>query len=242
MRYESDLVILGVVTIFFIGAIFLMQLAARRQWRFRAAKDARRDSPLTKLITAMVEPRYLPRWSYLTVAIALAVYATLVTAETASLTSDVKWLLLALLAVTVVWLTILRVGPLSLVEKGALYVTAAILVYLDGEILHDQFIFSVVNWAAILAAAAGTMLRLRLAKDRRFELTPLDLIVLFVALVIPSLPGSIGLPHGGALGIAKLVILFYAVEVLVNRVEVRVVWLRIGVASVLAALIIRPLL
>jgi len=242
MRYESDLLILGVVTIFFIGAIFLLQLAARRQWRFRAAKDARRDSPLTRFITALAEPRYLPRWSYLAVAIALAVYATLVTAETASLTSDVKWLLLALLAVTVVWLTILRVGPLSLVEKGALYVTAAILVYLDGEILHDQFIFSVVNWAAILAAAAGTMLRLRLAKDRRFELTPLDLIVLFVALVIPSLPGSIGLPRGGALGIAKLVILFYAVEVLVNRVEVRVVWLRIGVVSVLAALIIRPLL
>jgi len=31
MRYESDLLILGVVTIFFIGAIFLLQAAARRQ-------------------------------------------------------------------------------------------------------------------------------------------------------------------------------------------------------------------
>jgi len=197
---------------------------------------------LTRLISALIKPQYLPRWSYRAVAIALGVYATMVMAETASLTRDVKWLLLALLAVTIIWLTILRVRPLSLVEKGALYVTAAILVYLDGAILRDQIVFSVVTWGAIVTAAAATMLRLRLARDRRFELTPLDLIVLFVALVIPSLPGSIGLPQGGALGIAKLVVLFYAVEVLISRMEMRVVWLRISVVSVLAGLIIRPLL
>jgi UDP-GlcNAc:undecaprenyl-phosphate GlcNAc-1-phosphate transferase len=242
MRYESDLAILGVVTLFFVVAICLLQIAARRRWRFRAPKDARRHSPLTRFVTALLEPQYLPRWSYLAVAIALGVYAALVMVETARLSSDVQWLLIALLAVTIVWLTILRIRPFSMVEKGALYVTAAILVYLDTMILHDQPVFSIANWGAILTAAAGTMLRLRLSKDRRFELTPLDLIVLFVALVVPSLPGSMGLPHGGALGIAKLVILFYAVEVLVSRVEMQVVWLRIGVATVLAGLIARPML
>jgi UDP-GlcNAc:undecaprenyl-phosphate GlcNAc-1-phosphate transferase len=242
MRYESDLAIVGIVTLFFIGAILLLQIAARRHWRFRTPREARRHSPLTKFISALLEPQYLPRWSYFAVAIALGVYAALVMAETASLTSDVKWLLIALLAVIILWLTILRIRPLSMVEKGALYVTAAVLAYLDTVILHDQLVFSIANWGAILTAAAGTMLRLRLSKDRRFELTPLDLIVLFVALVVPSLPGTIGLPHGGALGIAKLVVLFYAVEVLVSRVDMQVVWLRIGVATVLAGLIIRPML
>jgi hypothetical protein len=70
----------------------------------------------------------------------------------------------------------------------------------------------------------------------------LDLIVLFVALVVPSLPGSFGLPDGGALGIAKLVILFYAIEVLVSRVEMQVVWLRIAATILLSGLIVRPLL
>jgi UDP-GlcNAc:undecaprenyl-phosphate/decaprenyl-phosphate GlcNAc-1-phosphate transferase len=242
MRYESDLAILGVVTGFFFCSILLLQIATRRRWRFRSPKNNRPNSPLTRLVTALLEPQYLPRWSYLAVAIALAVYAVLVMAETASLASDVKWLLMALLAVTVIWLTILRIRPLSMVEKGALYITAAVLAYLDTVILHGQIVFSIVNWAAILTAAAGTMLRLRLSQDRRFELTPLDLIVLFVALVVPSLPGSLGLPHGGALGIAKLVILFYAVEVLVSRMEMQVVWLRIGVAAVLAGLIVRPML
>jgi hypothetical protein len=62
-----------------------------------------------------------------------------------------------------------------------------------------------VGWAAIGLAGAGTVLRLRLSPDRRFVLTPLDLIMLFVALVVPSLPGSFALPDGGAAGIAKLV-------------------------------------
>jgi hypothetical protein len=50
------------------------------------------------------------------------------------------------------------------------------------------------------------------------------------------------LPHGGVLAIAKLVILFYAIEVLVSRSEGRAVWVRIGIASILAGLAVRPLL
>jgi hypothetical protein len=59
---------------------------------------------------------------------------------------------------------------------------------------------------------------------------------------VPSLPGNFGLPDGGALGIAKLVILFYAIEGLVNRTETKVVWLRIASAALLTGLIVRPLL
>jgi UDP-GlcNAc:undecaprenyl-phosphate/decaprenyl-phosphate GlcNAc-1-phosphate transferase len=242
MRYESDLAILGVVTAFFVVSIGLLQTATRRHWRFRTSKSVRRDSALTRLLTALLAPEHLPKWSYLAVAAALGVYAVLIMAETASLTGDVKLLLMALLAVIIIWLAILRLRPLSMVEKGALYITATVLVYLDTVLVHDVPVFSIVNWGAILTAAAGTMLRLRLAKDRAFELTPLDLIVLFVALVVPSLPGSVALPHGGALGIAKLVILFYGVEVLVSRTEKQVIWLRIGVAAILAGLIVRPML
>jgi hypothetical protein len=39
-----------------------------------------------------------------------------------------------------------------------------------------------------------------------------------------------------------LVALFYAIEVLVSRVELGVVWLRLSVAAVLTGLVVRPLL
>ena len=63
-----------------------------------------------------------------------------------------------------------------------------------------------------------------------------------VALVVPSLPGSFGLPNGGAIAIAKLVILFYAIEVFVSRTEMQAAWLHFAAEMLLAGLIVRPLL
>ena len=241
MRFQSDFQILSVVTVFFVASIGLLQIARRRRWQLHGGKETRADSALVRLITTLRKPPNLPRWSYVAVAVAAWAYATLVTVETARLSMDVRLLLMALLAITVVWLAILRGKPLSTVEKAALYVTAAVLVYLDSVILHDHRTVTIFAWFAIGTVAIGTVLRMRLANDRRFELTPLDLLVLFVALVVPSLSGSFGLPDGGARGIAKLVVLFYAIEVLVNPVETRVVWLRIAAAALLAGLIVRPL-
>jgi hypothetical protein len=90
-------------------------------------------------------------------------------------------------------------------------------------------------------AALATAFRLRLSNDRRFQVTPLDLIVLFMALVVPSLPGTLHLPQGAALAFAKLIIVFYAIEMLVSRTDERAVWVRIATASVLAGLTLRSL-
>ncbi len=137
---------------------------------------------------------------------------------------------------------ILRAAPLSVVEKAALYVTATILVYLDAVALPADRLMSILTWVAISIAAMATAVRLRLHNDRRFQVTPLDLIVLFMALIVPSLPGTFNLPHGGVMAIVKLVILFYAIEVLVSRSEGRAVWVRIAVVSTLAGLAVRPLM
>jgi UDP-GlcNAc:undecaprenyl-phosphate GlcNAc-1-phosphate transferase len=242
LRYESDLTILAVVSAFFIAAITIFQTAARRGWRFRAPQTASHDSPLARFVSKIRKPQYLPRWSYLGVALAVGIYALLILARSATLSGDVQLLLLGLLIVTCLLLALQRAKPLTIVEKAALYITAAVLVYLDSVVLPEKRIFTTFGWTAIAVAAAGTALRLRLSPDRRFVLTPLDLIVLFVALVVPSLPGSFAMPDGGAAGIAKLVILFYAIEALISRVELGVVWLRIAVAAVLTGLVLRPLL
>jgi len=239
LRYESDLTILGVVSIFFLASIAFFQIAARRGWRVRGRDAAKRDSLLARLLWTLREPQFLPRWSYLAVMLGVGGYALSILAKTAKLSGDVQFLLVALLAVVTILPLILRAKPLNIIEKAALYTTAAVLVYLD-VFLPEQRTLTILGWAAIGVAAAGTVLRLRLASDRRFVLTPLDLIVLFVALVVPSLPGSFALPDGGAAGIAKLVILFYALEVLVSRAELGIVWLRIAAAAVLSGLVLRP--
>jgi UDP-GlcNAc:undecaprenyl-phosphate GlcNAc-1-phosphate transferase len=242
LRFESDLTILAFVTSFFVLSITIMQLAARSGWRLRDASGAAAASALSRLLTMIQQPKLLPWYSYLAIVFSLTVYAALIVLETAVLSSDIRILILALFAVTIGLLVILRAGPLSVVEKAALYVTATILVYLDAMALPAGRLVSVVTWVAISIAAMATAVRLRLHNDRRFQVTPLDLIVLFMALIVPSLPGTFNLPHGGVMAIVKLVILFYAIEVLVSRSEGRAVWLRIAVASTLAGLALRPLM
>lgn len=241
LRFESDLLIAGVVTSFFLIAISVLQVAARTGWRLRQPGVRTGHSPLSRLITAIQHPKLLPRLSHAALAASLATYAVLVVFETAAFTSDIRILTVALFAVTAGLLATMRAAPLSLVEKGALYVTVAVLVYLDAVFLPAQPLTSLLGWAAVCVAGLATAVRLRLYNDRRFQLTPLDLIVLFMALVVPSLPGSLHLPHGGAPAIAKLVILFYAVEMLVSRAEGRALWVRIAAASVLAGLAVRSL-
>jgi hypothetical protein len=170
---------------------------------------------------------------------ALGFYALLVVFDTATLSSDIRILIIALLAVVLGFLATLRIAPLRVVEKAVLYVTSTVLVYLDSVVLPTDRVTTMLSWGAISVAAIATAVRLRLYNDRHFSVTPLDLIVLFMALVVPSLAGSFDLPHGVPLAIAKVVVLFYAIEMLVSRSEERAVWVRLAAASVLAGLALR---
>jgi UDP-GlcNAc:undecaprenyl-phosphate GlcNAc-1-phosphate transferase len=240
MRYESDLLILGFVTAFFFLGLGILQFAARTGWRFRAKGLDPSGSAVPRLMSVIHKPGLLPRLSYAAVAAGVGTYAVLIVVETATLSGDFRILIVALLAVVIGFSAVLRGAPLNLIEKAALYVTATALVYLDAVVLPADRWLSAVGWAAIGVAAVATAVRLRLYNDRRFLLTPLDLIVLFMALVVPSLLDTLHLPHGGALAIAKLVILFYALEMLVTWSERRAVWVRIAAATVLAGLVVRP--
>jgi hypothetical protein len=169
-------------------------------------------------------------------------YATLMVAQTRRLSPDFNFLVLGLLLASVSALVALRSKPLSLVEKAVLYILAAVMVYLDATGAPEHRWCPPLDWLLPLGLAGVTALRLRLSTDRRFELTPLDLLVVFVALVVPNLPGLMTLPQGAPLGIAKIMALFYAIETLVGRGEWGALWIRIGTLAVLLGLVIRPLL
>jgi UDP-GlcNAc:undecaprenyl-phosphate GlcNAc-1-phosphate transferase len=241
LRFESDVLILGVVTIFFVLSITVLQAAARTGWRLQRGQVAANDSPLSRFVVLLQRPEWLPRLSYRAIASALAVYAALIVVKTVEFSTDLRLLIIAMFAVAIAFLVILRGRPLGLAEKAVVYVTATVLVYLDTVVATQDPAIAWLTWFAVGVAAVATAVRLRLYNDRRFQLTPLDLIVLFMALVVPSLPGTLHLPQGGAQAIAKLAIVFYAVEMLVSRSDGRAAWVRIAAAAILAVLAVRPL-
>jgi UDP-GlcNAc:undecaprenyl-phosphate GlcNAc-1-phosphate transferase len=252
LRFESDLLILCVVSGFFLVSIGTLQVAQRTRWRLRDRRKSPRGPPAPQSATATVtttttasapeRPARLARLAYAAIAAGVAIYALLIVVESAALSMDMRALSIALFAVIAGYLAVLRRAPLSIVEKGAIYVIATMLVYLDALVLRHSPIPFAIGWTAVSIAALATAVRLRLHNDRGFRLTPLDLIVLFMALVVPSLRDAFSLPQGGALGIAKLVILFYALEMLMSQSERRAHWFRIAAACVLAGLAIRSVL
>jgi UDP-GlcNAc:undecaprenyl-phosphate GlcNAc-1-phosphate transferase len=241
LRYESDAIILSVVFAFFAISLLGLQFAQATGWRLRGKRGDGRRSTLISLFAVLDKPRLLQRMSYAALATALLTYSACVACETRALTADMQALVLALLVTFGGFLALRRAAPLRLVEKGALFVTATMLVYFETMSAAPTPTLTTVSWVSVAVAAIASAVRLRLFNDRRFELTPLDLIVLFMALVVPSLLGSLRVPHGGALAIAKLVILLYGIEMLVARSEERSVWVRIAAGAVLAALLLRSL-
>ena len=125
--------------------------------------------------------------------------------------------------------------------QGALYVCMVMAVYLDHVDVLQPPLLTIAKAVLFPVLIAAVVLRLRLTRERRFEITPLDLLVIFVALALPNLPGLRGAPSNLGLSVAKLVVLFYAVEMLSNhsRRTRRFLWL--GALVFLGLLAVRGL-
>jgi UDP-GlcNAc:undecaprenyl-phosphate GlcNAc-1-phosphate transferase len=242
LRYESDLLILGVVTLFFVTTLVILQVASRRHWRLRPVQRQSSESVRAAPSRLAPHPRLLARTSFVILAATLALYTLSIVTETKSLSDDIYLLILGLLVVMLGFSVLARRSPLGFIEKGAMFVTVAILVYLDAVTAPGERALAMVGSLAVVVTAVACVVRLGLLNRQGFRLTPLDLIVLFMALVVPSLIGNLGLPHGGALAIGKLVVLFYGLELLLSRSDGRAQWARIAASAALICLAVRPLL
>jgi len=90
MRYESDLHILAVVSAFFVISIVLLQAAAHTGWRLRDQSRPVHDGPVSRFVSVILHAKVLPRLSYVAIAAALGAYAILIVVDTASLSRDIR--------------------------------------------------------------------------------------------------------------------------------------------------------
>jgi UDP-GlcNAc:undecaprenyl-phosphate/decaprenyl-phosphate GlcNAc-1-phosphate transferase len=213
MRFEADLEVVGVFCGFAVVALGLLHLARRSGWHLHHADPhGVTRSPLAFLPTAARLP---------TIALGVMLFCLLTYAATVLLTAphvgkDLGVLSLGMLAVLIllsVWS-----APVSFhwFERTVAYVSVVLLVYLDQSAAGRSHAFEVISWTLIGITGAAALARFSLSSTRRFEVTTLDLIVVFVALVLPNLPGSLQLPRDLPQGIAKAVILLYVVEMLLT--------------------------
>lgn len=231
MRFESSVAI--IVAYLGIASAGLLLLFAGSGLRGHAAALAgigalgpslRDETPRRSRVAAAMTMLWLLLSAYLLGPALLA----------SSVRADVG-LLAAVLLAAFSLITLYRRGRvLSLSERGVGYVVAVTAVYL----LHAEVAQGGPAVLAGLLLLAATGLAVGLGSARRFGVTPLDLLVLLMALVVLGLSGRWGLPQTAGLWVLECLVLFYAVELLGTRARTADI-VRLVVGGALAVLAIR---
>ena len=198
---------------------------------------------ISETLVRLKQPRRMPRWTAIVVMSCVLLYFASVAIAVGPVGKDIGWLAVGLC--TVLGLAILQRSELpgiAAVTQGALYVAVVMAVYLDHVAVDLPELFEYAKLAIFPVLTLAVVLRLRLSRERRFEVTPLDLLVIFVALALPNLPGLRGAPSNLGLSVAKLIVLFYALEMLAGHSARTKAWLWRSGAAFLAALAVRGLL
>jgi hypothetical protein len=157
----------------------------------------------------------LQRPAFAALGIAAAAYAVLVAAGDQPVSRDIGYLVLFLLFAQAL-LFALANGRFANLQRAIAYVGAAVAVFIDHRGLGAVEPSSLPVMACFAVLAFFVVASFRLSGGRRFELTTLDLLVIFVAVVVPSLPGLFGDTKLIGAALAKVVALFYALEFLLN--------------------------
>ncbi len=237
LRYESDGEVIATFGAFAALVLGLLAWTARSGWRLH---EDRRAGRIHLDMRAVIASPRLPEIALGVTAACLAAYATTVVAESTRVSVDVGMLSAAMLVLLLILGAWKLGGPLRWVERAVVYVSIVLLVYLDQTAQHKPPLLTTASWTLIAAAGAAALVRFWLSPTRRFEVTALDVLVVFIALVLPNLPGSLALPADLPAGVAKAVILLYVVELL-TTIDLKRSAPRLFLAVTLAAIAGRAL-
>jgi UDP-GlcNAc:undecaprenyl-phosphate GlcNAc-1-phosphate transferase len=135
----------------------------------------------------------------------------------ASVPKDIGALASILLLVLLALYFRYRRQPFSIVERASAYIAGAFIVYLvqvrpgplAGLTLYCSILFITMTVAVAIGFRVGT---------ERFRTTPMDYLVVFIALVVPNLPDvDLKVEHTGV-AVAMIIVLFYSIELVLNSI------------------------
>lgn len=217
LRFESDLLILATFVAF--AALFLGVLIAadRSGWRVRARELDKGSSLVTlrRRLAAFERRHRLTLWAAVA---GVTTYALCVIVYSQPLPDEVGWL--AIGVATILALTTfppVRTVGVEWVAQAALYVAVVVAVFLEQQSATFSYTFHAAKWGIFPLLIVAVVVRTRLDGRRRFQVTPFDVLLIIVALTLPNLPGFAGERATLGYGVAKLLALFYAVEMISNH-------------------------
>jgi UDP-GlcNAc:undecaprenyl-phosphate GlcNAc-1-phosphate transferase len=237
LRFESDSEVFIAFCVFAAFVLGLLRRATQVGWRLKYLGES---GGVRRYINGFTPVARIPTLALGVMTTCLAIYATTVLASSRHVGADLGLMCLGMLIVLLLLTSWKAQRSLLWFERTATYISVVLLVYLDQTMPNKPPLLTTLSWTCVGITGAAALVRFWLSPTRRFELTTLDLIVLFIALVLPNLPGSIALPADLPGGIAKAVILLYVVEMLLT-IDLKRLMPRMFLAATLAVIAGRAL-
>ena len=238
MRFASDASVVLAFCAFAAGLLGLLQWTSWSGWRLSPPSAS---GGVRGYLNGLLPGARISGVALAVMAASLAAYAAAVLAATRRIGMDLGLTFFALLGVLLLLSFWKAERSLRRLERMAAYLCVLLLVYLDQTMPHKPPLLTELCWAAIAVTGLAALLRFWVTQRGSFELTTLDLIIIFIALVLPNLPGFVALPADLPGGIAKAVILLYVVEMLLTS-DVKPLGRRVFLGATLGVIAARALI
>ena len=240
LRWESDTLILPLYLLLAITVLMLFIAAGRGLLPTPSSRDGLVSSNIT--VTRFMKERWLTDLPIQFLAVAVPLFLIALVFLPSHVPNDVGYLSIALFGIVLLGLVFSsKVAPYFV--RGGLYVGTTFLLYVsEGTRASAVTVMTMAHNTFFLLVAIMVLLSLRFNEDNRFQTTPLDYLMVFLAVTFPLLPEvNAGIAHLGIFA-AKLIVLFFSFELLLHAFSSRVRQLGLVSLWILFGLGIRILL
>jgi UDP-GlcNAc:undecaprenyl-phosphate GlcNAc-1-phosphate transferase len=240
LRWESDALILPLYLLLAITVLMLFIAAGRGLLPTPSSRNGLVVSHIS--LTRFMKERWLTDLPIQFLAVAVPLFLIALVFLPSHVPNDVGYLSIALFGIVLLGLSFsTKVAPYFV--RGGLYVGTTFLLYVsEGTKGASVTAMTMAHNAFFLLVAIMVILSLRFNEDNRFQTTPLDYLMVFLAVTFPLLPEvNAGIAHLGIFA-AKLIVLFFSFELLLHAFSSRVRQLGLVSLWILFGLGIRILL
>ena len=241
LRFQSDLVIVGSYLVFCMLIIVFFRLAHIKQWKLRTPQQSSVRPLLAKSVKKFRKYQNegkVSGWALYTALTTLPVFLLACVINVPTVPVDIGTLAAVLLLITLL-ISIGKISKLSQpIERIGFYVACTLVVYLNHTVTEfSESIIYLIN-TFVISLAIVVAVGFKYSRDTDFKLNTLDFLVVFVAFLIPNLPG---MEVGDRLGIAiaQLLVLFYASELILSNSAKKAIMLKPIVVTIFVVLVVK---
>lgn len=220
LRWQSDLLILPLY-LMIAGSVLMLFIAAGRGLLPNFTSQS--GHFLSNVaVTRLMNGPWLTALPMQFLAVTVPCFLVVLVFVPSNVPTDVGYLSIVLFGIVLFGLSCSpRVAPYFV--RGGLYVGTTFLLYVyDASRASTLSTVTMAHNAFFVVVAVMVVLSLRFNQENRFQTTPLDYLMVFLAVTFPLLPEvSADLSHLGGLA-AKLMVLFFSFELLLHAFSTRV--------------------